>query len=204
MLPSLFSASKVTLKSHNIINRARNYRSSKVSSSMRTRYYTTEQEAIPTVDYSKIGGKLEVNERVEKAVTSLEKLSFVELVCLVQVMEKKYGYSALDLAVGASAPSGGSGNAAAAEGAAAEAEPEAEAAPVQKDLTLKLIGYPAPKKIHLLKEIRKLKPGMNLMESKKIVDELPSTLMRGLNDETFAPWKKILEEFEAEYTLEEN
>jgi len=58
---------------------------------------------------------------------------------------------------------------------------------------VKLISYPEVKKINVLKELRKVKPGMSLVDSKKLVENLPQILHKGATAEEQKKWKDALE-----------
>lgn len=65
---------------------------------------------------------------------------------------------------------------AAAAPAAKEAEPAPAKAAAKDTFTIKLTAIAEGKKFPVLKILRKVAPNMNLMESKKLVEELPSTV----------------------------
>jgi len=58
---------------------------------------------------------------------------------------------------------------------------------------VKLISYPDGAKMNVLREVRKVKPGMNLMDSKKLVENLPQILSKGASPEEQKQWKEALE-----------
>uniref|UniRef100_A0A6B2LQU7 Large ribosomal subunit protein bL12 C-terminal domain-containing protein n=1 Tax=Arcella intermedia TaxID=1963864 RepID=A0A6B2LQU7_9EUKA len=62
-----------------------------------------------------------------------------------------------------------------------------------KSASVKLISFPEGSKMHVLKEVRKLKPGMNLLESKKLVENLPQILQKNVLPEEQKEWKTLLE-----------
>jgi len=62
-----------------------------------------------------------------------------------------------------------------------------------KSASVKLISYPETAKINVLRELRKLKPGMNIMESKKLVENLPQILQKNVLPDELKEWKKQLE-----------
>jgi len=68
-------------------------------------------------------------------------------------------------------------------------------------VTIKLVSFPEDKKLIVLKNIRKLKPGMNIMDSKKLIDALPSILQKDLTPEQAKEWETLLKEGDAKYEL---
>jgi len=62
-----------------------------------------------------------------------------------------------------------------------------------KSASVKLISFPDGQKIFVLKEIRKLKPGMNLLDSKKLVENLPQILQKDVLPQDLMEWKTALE-----------
>ncbi len=57
----------------------------------------------------------------------------------------------------------------------------APAAAAKKDtFKMKLVALEEGKKFPVLKILRKIAPGMNLMDSKKLVEELPSTISESI------------------------
>eukprot|EP01126_Amoeba_proteus_P048609 TRINITY_DN5635_c0_g1_i2.p2 TRINITY_DN5635_c0_g1~~TRINITY_DN5635_c0_g1_i2.p2 ORF type:complete len:112 (-),score=27.52 TRINITY_DN5635_c0_g1_i2:110-445(-) len=76
--------------------------------------------------------------------------------------------------------------------------------PKKKEISVadvKLFGYPEEKKLLLIKEIRKLKPGMNMMDSKKLVENLPQILQNRVAGDDLVEWKKVLDTLGAKYEL---
>lgn len=59
--------------------------------------------------------------------------------------------------------------------------------------TVKLVSFPEGAKFNVLREVRKLKPGMNLMDSKKLVENLPQILVKSAPAKEVEEWKKALE-----------
>jgi len=77
--------------------------------------------------------------------------------------------------------------------AAAKAAAEKKAAAATRVASVKLLSYPEAAKINVLREIRKLKPGMNLMDSKKLVENLPQILQKDVLPDQQKEWKEALE-----------
>lgn len=122
----------------------------------------------------------------EEIVESLGNMTIKELTELVSAIEEEFDVSAEAAAPVAAAPQGGAG------GDGEEAE-EAEAI----DLVL---TNPGQKKIKVIKQLKEI-TGKGLKECKSLVDDLPSTIQEGLEDEEADELKQQLEELGAEVEL---
>lgn len=138
--------------------------------------------------------------QLEALADSILHLNMIEVSELQKILAERTG---VDLAAMQAAPvmaAGGAAGAAAAGGAAAgaaAAPAEAAAAPVAaaKDtVTMKLVALEEGKKFPVLKILRKLAPGQNLLESKKMVEELPSTIASDIPNEEAAKWVAEIKE----------
>jgi len=76
---------------------------------------------------------------------------------------------------------------------AAAAKAAAAAKQNTRSASVKLIAYPEGNKMNVLREVRKLKPGMNLMDSKKLVENLPQILQKDVTANDQKEWKDALE-----------
>ncbi len=124
---------------------------------------------------------------VEEIVSAIENLTVLELSQLVKELEDRFGVSAqMPVAAVAAAP-------AAAGGAAAQEEEKTEF-----DVILK--GFPAAKKIAVLKEVRAL-TGLGLKEAKELIENLPKPLKEGVSKQEAEEIKKKLEEIGAEVEI---
>ncbi len=115
---------------------------------------------------------------VEKIAEMVEKMTVLELSELVKVLEDRFGVTAAaPIAMMAGAMPAGAG--------AAEAEEQTEF-----DVILKDFGS---QKIQVIKVVRAL-TGLGLIEAKKMVEEVPSTLKEGVSKEEAEEVKKQVEE----------
>eukprot|EP01128_Nolandella_sp_AFSM9_P002039 TRINITY_DN12433_c0_g1_i1.p1 TRINITY_DN12433_c0_g1~~TRINITY_DN12433_c0_g1_i1.p1 ORF type:complete len:215 (-),score=63.72 TRINITY_DN12433_c0_g1_i1:110-754(-) len=151
----------------------------------------------PPKDVEAEGGMVPT-ENVKAAMAAIFQLNFLEIAQLAKEIEKKTGIKMGGVGVG-----GGGGAAAPAAAAPAAAAP-AEAAPVEEkaedkaQADIKLVAFPDGAKFNVLREVRKLKPGMNLMESKKLVENLPQIIGTKVPKEEFDAWKEGLAKVKAE------
>lgn len=118
---------------------------------------------------------------LDQIVETLSSLTLLEASELTKKLEEKWGVSAAaPMAMGMMPMGGGAGG-----GEAAAAEEKTEF-----DVILKEVG---PKKINVIKEVRKL-TNLGLKEAKGVVDGAPSPIMEGVSKEAADEAKASLEE----------
>ena len=84
--------------------------------------------------------------------------------------------------------------ASAAAPAAAAVEEEVEAKPREKTIfTVKLASFDAGKKVALIKEVKNLMEGMNLVQAKKFVESAPQVLKEDVSKEEAEALKVAIE-----------
>ena len=118
---------------------------------------------------------------LDQIVESLSSLTLLEASELTKMLEEKWGVSAAAPMAMGMMPMGG----AAGGGEAAAAEEKTEF-----DVILKEVG---PKKINVIKEVRKL-TNLGLKEAKGVVDGAPSPIMEAVSKEAADEAKAALEE----------
>lgn len=131
-----------------------------------------EQPAPPTKE------KIKVSPAVEKMMTTIKKMTVLDLAELVKALEAEFGVSAAAPVVAT----------------AAAAAPSADAAPAAEEQTefsviLKEIGA---NKISVIKAVRELTT-LGLKESKDLVESAPKAIREGVNKEEAATMKEKLE-----------
>jgi large subunit ribosomal protein L7/L12 len=115
----------------------------------------------------------------EDILNAISSMTIMEIVDLVKMMEEKFGVSAAaPVAVAAAAP-----------GAAAAAAPAEE----KTEFNVSLKGYPADKKVTVIKVIREV-TGLGLKEAKDLVEGVPSTVKEGVSKADADKIKKSLED----------
>ncbi len=124
---------------------------------------------------------IELPEKLQTIMTSIENLSVVELATLVKALEEKFGVSAA-AAVAVAAPVAGGAAAGGDAGAAAEEK-------TTFDVILKASG---DKKIQVIKEIRAI-TNLGLKEAKDLVDGAPKTIKEGASKDEAEKIKKAVE-----------
>eukprot|EP01102_Stenamoeba_stenopodia_P004485 TRINITY_DN14780_c0_g2_i1.p1 TRINITY_DN14780_c0_g2~~TRINITY_DN14780_c0_g2_i1.p1 ORF type:complete len:201 (-),score=58.27 TRINITY_DN14780_c0_g2_i1:126-728(-) len=137
--------------------------------------------------------KLEIPEHVNKLADQILGLPAMDAGLLFEAIRRKAGLPAdFEKSMSFSAGPGGPAPAAAAQEAAAAA-PAAEEKPAEKtSFTVKLISFDEASKFKVLKEIRALKPGMQLMESKALIEKLPSILKEDVSKDEGGQWVEKL------------
>nr|CAD7434580.1 unnamed protein product [Timema monikensis] len=110
--------------------------------------------------------------KIEKLVTDISQLNLLEVADLSDALKKRLNLPDTPvMAMGSFAPAGA---------AQVSAEDEEEAAPkkVQTSFTVKLVKFDDKQKVALIKEIKNLLEGMNLVQAKKFVESAP-TIVKG-------------------------
>ncbi|KAI8916191.1 ribosomal protein L7/L12 C-terminal domain-containing protein [Gorgonomyces haynaldii] len=136
--------------------------------------------------------RFQSTDRIAPIVESIAQLNLLETSQLVAQLKLKLNIQDIQLAAApaASAPQ--------AQAAAAEAEPVKE----QTAFKVTLAKFDAAQKAKVIKEIKALLPGANLVEAKKFVEGAPKTIKEGATKEEAEKIKKLLESVGATVTLE--
>ena len=114
----------------------------------------------------------------EEILDAIANMTILEVVDLVKMMEEKFGVTAAAPVAAAAAP-----------GAAAAAAPVEE----KTEFTVVLTGYPAEKKVTVIKVVREA-TGLGLKEAKDLVEGVPSTVKESVNKADAEKIKKSLED----------
>jgi len=122
---------------------------------------------------------VELSEKLEAIMKSIEELTVVELATLVKALEEKFGVSAAAMAVAAPVAGG-----AAAGGDAGAAE--------EKDSFDVILAAVGDKKINVIKEIRGI-TSLGLKEAKELVESAPKAVKEGTTKEEADKIKAVLE-----------
>ena len=129
-----------------------------------------------------------MSDKISQIVDGLKTLTLVEAAELVASIEETFGVDASSVGMGATVAAVGGGGA-----AVEEAEEKTE-------FTVLLEGFPAAKKIAVLKIVRGL-TGLGLKEAKTLVESAPKEIQTGVTKEVAEDAKKQLEEAGAEVAL---
>lgn len=123
--------------------------------------------------------------KLNKIIEEVEKLSVLELADLVKALEEKFGVSAAPVAVaGATAATGG-------EAAAAE----------EKSAYDVVLADAGANKIGVIKALREIKTDLGLVEAKTLAESAPKAVLEGAKKEDAEAAKKKLEDAGAKVEL---
>ena len=146
------------------------------------------EQAVQEVEAKEKKAGVNVSEKLQAVLKTIEELTVLELADLVRALEEKFGVSAA-AAVAVAAPGAVGG------GAAAGAAPAEE----KEDYTV-ILKDGGAKKIQVIKEIRAL-TNLGLKEAKDLVEGAPKTVKEGVKKDEAEKIKKILEEQGAKVEL---
>lgn len=133
--------------------------------------------------------------KIENLVNEITKLNLIEVGELSDLLKKR-----LNLPDAPLMPMGGFS----AVPVAAAAEEEEELAPkkVQTSFTVKLLKFDEKQKIALIKEVKNLLEGMNLVQAKKFVESVPTVVKADMPKDEAEKLKEALTKVGAECTIE--
>ncbi|XP_020611294.1 39S ribosomal protein L12, mitochondrial-like isoform X2 [Orbicella faveolata] len=127
----------------------------------------------------------EYPEKITNIVDEISKLTLIEVADLNELLKKT-----LKIEGATMMPMMGGMPMAAAPAQEEEAETE-RAEPTE--FTVKLTQFDAASKVKLIKEIKNLVPGLNLVQAKKFVESLPQNVKEKVSKEEADEMKKVLE-----------
>ncbi|CAG8520356.1 6710_t:CDS:2 [Funneliformis caledonium] len=148
--------------------------------------YATEansKEKLPTP-----GKDAAVNSRVASLVDQISSLTLIETSELVQSLKSRLNIQDVVFpTVNVAASAGPSAE------TAASVPVEEEKAPEKTEFVVKLEKYDAAAKTKIIREIKNILPGTNLVEAKKFVESVPKVIKENVNKEEAEKIKKTLE-----------
>ncbi|PFX30118.1 39S ribosomal protein L12, mitochondrial [Stylophora pistillata] len=127
----------------------------------------------------------EYSEKITNIVDEISKLTLIEVADLNELLKKT-----LKIEGASMMPMMGAMPVAAAPAQEIDAEPER---PAPTEFIVRLTQFDAANKVKLIKEIKNLVPGLNLVQAKKFIDELPKNVKEGVSKEEAEDVKKVLE-----------
>lgn len=122
---------------------------------------------------------------IKAIVDQIAQLKFYEVSILNEILKRDLNIPDVQQVVAASAaaPSDGAADASAASGGAA----------VKAEYSVKLTKFDESKKVALIKEIKKIVTGINLVEAKRFVEECPRVIKSNVSPEEAEELKKAIE-----------
>ncbi|GJJ78456.1 large subunit ribosomal protein L7/L12 [Entomortierella parvispora] len=139
------------------------------------------------------GSSKDVDPKIVSIVDQISGLTLLQTADLVSLLKVRLNIQEIAMPVGG----------AAAPGQAAAAAPVEEEKVVEKtEFNVKLEKFDAAAKAKLIREIKNIIPGINLVEAKKFVEGAPKVVKEGLNKADAEKLKKTLEDLGATVSLE--
>ncbi|XP_055937818.1 39S ribosomal protein L12, mitochondrial-like [Argiope bruennichi] len=145
------------------------------------RLYCSSAISHPTPD----GSEKSYSPKVLSIVEEIAKLPLIEVANLNECLKKKLNIKDVPMMMGA-AP-------VAAPAAAGDDEGESEPQVTKSSFTVKLASFDAAKKIALIKEVKNLMEGMNLVQAKQFIESAPQVLKADIAKDEAENIKKSLE-----------
>lgn len=146
-----------------------------------SRHYSTEPLPEPHAD----GAAKKYSPKIQNIVDDISKLTLIEVADLNELLKKTLNIQDAPVMAMGAMPTG-----------AAQKEEEEEAATPVREKTsfnVKLTGFDEAKKIALIKEIKNLIPGTNLVQAKKFVESVPVNVKTDLTKDEAETLMKAIE-----------
>lgn len=148
--------------------------------------FSTSAEETTIPPPSKDNQPKQYSEQIKSIVDQIANLTLVEVADLNQLLKERLNIQ--------DAPVMAMGPVSAAPVEQEEEEEEAESKPKEKtSFTIKLIKFDDAQKVKLIKEIKALNAGMNLVQAKKFVESLPQTVKTDIGKDEAEKLKEQLE-----------
>ncbi|KAJ3003888.1 UNVERIFIED_CONTAM: hypothetical protein HDU68_005447 [Siphonaria sp. JEL0065] len=134
--------------------------------------------------------------KIAEIVDKIETLTLIETASLIQELKTRLNIQEIAMPAASAAP------AAAAAPVAAAAAPVVEEKVEQTEFKVKLEKFDSAAKAKIIREVKNLIPGANLVEAKKFVESVPKVLKENVPKEEAEKLKKLLEDLGATVILE--
>ncbi|KAG0038804.1 hypothetical protein BGZ82_010783 [Podila clonocystis] len=139
------------------------------------------------------GSNKDVDPKIVSIVDQISGLTLLQTADLVSLLKTRLNIQEIAMPVGG-APAG--------QAAAAAAPVEEEKVAEKTEFSVKLEKFDAAAKAKLIREIKNIIPGINLVEAKKFVEGAPKVVKEGLNKADAEKLKKTLEDLGATVSLD--
>ncbi|KAJ3148510.1 hypothetical protein HDU86_007440 [Geranomyces michiganensis] len=151
--------------------------------------------ALRTFASSSLSRSADVDPKITAIVDQIATLNLLQTSALVTALKEKLNIADIVMPVAAAAAPAAAGGAAPAAAAAEK--------PVEKtEFKVKLEKFDAASKAKVIKEIKGMLPGANLVEAKKFVESVPKVIRESATKEEAEKMKKTLEALGATVVLE--
>ncbi|KAI8617145.1 ribosomal protein L7/L12 C-terminal domain-containing protein [Chytriomyces sp. MP71] len=134
--------------------------------------------------------------QIGEIVDKIEKLTLIETASLILELKTRLNIQDIAIPVAATAPAAAATSAAPATTAPVEEKVE------QTEFKVKLEKVDAAAKAKIIREVKNIIPGVNLVEAKKFVESVPKVLKENVPKEEAEKLKKMLEDLGATVVLE--
>ncbi|KAG0010368.1 hypothetical protein BGZ80_001541 [Entomortierella chlamydospora] len=141
------------------------------------------------------GSGKDIDPKIVSIVDQISGLTLLQTADLVSLLKTRLNIQEIAMPVGG-APAGG------APAAAAAAPIEVEKVAEKTEFNVKLEKFDAAAKAKLIREIKNIIPGINLVEAKKFVESAPKVVKENLSKADAEKLKKTLEDMGATVSLE--
>lgn len=155
---------------------------------LNSRFYCTEVLAHPTPSNM----EKQYPQKIVKIAEEITKLTLIEVNDLNSLLMKTLNIRDTPMMAYGAMPAA----------AQAPAEEEEEVKAVKSSFTVRLTKYTPDKKIALIKEIKSIIEGMNLVQAKKFVEEVPQVIKGDISKDEAEALKKSLEAVGGECDIE--
>ncbi|KAK2183226.1 hypothetical protein NP493_319g01013 [Ridgeia piscesae] len=142
------------------------------------RYSTAEALATPQAE----GEEKVYDPKIQKLVEDIGSLTLLEVADLNELLKSTLKITDAPMMMGAPVAA-----------APVEQEKEEEEKPIKKLLAVKLMKFDTAKKVALIKTIKSIIPGMNLVQAKKFVESAPQVVQGELQKEEAEKLKEAIE-----------
>ncbi|KAI0229168.1 39S ribosomal protein L12, mitochondrial [Lamellibrachia satsuma] len=151
------------------------------------RYSTAEALATPQAE----GEQKVYDPKIQKLVEDIGSLTLLEVADLNELLKSTLKITDAPMMMGAPAAA-----------APAEEKDEDDEKPIKKLLVVKLVKFDTAKKVALIKAIKGIIPGMNLVQAKKFVESAPQVVQGELMKEEAEKLKEVIEAAGGETEIE--
>ncbi|KAG0046884.1 hypothetical protein BGZ83_007959 [Gryganskiella cystojenkinii] len=138
------------------------------------------------------GSSKDVDPKIVSIVDQISGLTLLQTADLVSLLKVRLNIQEIAMPVGGAAPAQ----------AAAAAPVEEEKVAEKTEFAVKLEKFDAAAKAKLIREIKNIIPGINLVEAKKFVEGAPKVVKEGLNKADAEKLQKTLQDLGATVSLE--
>lgn len=142
------------------------------------------------------GSDKPINPKLDSIVTQISSLNLIEVSELSSLLKKKLNIPETSMMM--PMMSGSAGN----SKSAGEDDEEAAPKKVQTSFKVKLIKYDEKQKVALIKEVKSLFEGMNLVQAKKFVESIPTMVKEDVSKDEAEKLKEALTKIGAVIEIE--